>query len=207
MGRKVKPDMIPLVKTGGSPREIGQDVGTAMREPLQAAIAATRASFPSRGAWRSAVEAPGPYLEATERAAPEIVDEMRGMADAAGVPLAELVAHNAMEEIDQSAGRFGCTVLGVTPAGTTDSHVLLGHNEDTTVGWSDFAYVIHAEPANRPAFVAFIYAGYLLHQGVNAEGLGSVGNALYARDAQAGIPKLLLYRRALMQRTIEDAIR
>jgi isopenicillin-N N-acyltransferase-like protein len=37
--------------------------------------------------------------------------------------------------------------------------------------------------------------------------VGSVGNALYARDARPGIPKLLLYRRAIVQPTIEGAIR
>ncbi len=199
--------MIPLVKTGGSPREIGHDVGTEMRETLRAAIAATREGCTSPSAWDAMVGAVGPYLEATEREVPEILDEMRGMAEASGVPLTELMAHNAAEELDQAAGRFGCTVVGVTPAGSVDGHVLLGHNEDTTAGWADYAYVIHAEPATAPAFVAFTYAGYLLHQGLNAAGLGSVGNALYARDARVGIPKLLLYRRALIQRTLEEAIR
>jgi isopenicillin-N N-acyltransferase-like protein len=103
--------------------------------------------------------------------------------------------------------RSGCTVAGITPAGTSDGHVLLCHNEDAAAGWADLAYVIKAEPDNGPAFVAFTYAGYLLHQGVNSAGLGSVGNALYARDARPGIPKLLLYRRALAQTTIEGAIR
>ncbi len=199
--------MIPLVKTGGSPREIGHDVGAAMREPICAAIAATREGCPSRQGWDAMVDAASPYLEATEQAAPEILDEMRGMAEASGVPLAELMAHHAAEELEQGAGRFGCTVVGVTPAGTADGHVLLGHNEDTTAGWADYAYVVHVELSSAPAFVAFTYAGYLLHQGVNAAGLGSVGNALYARDARVGIPKLLLYRRALAQWTIEDAIR
>jgi isopenicillin-N N-acyltransferase like protein len=47
----------------------------------------------------------------------------------------------------------------------------------------------------------------LLHQGINSAGLGSVGIAFYARDARIGIPKLLLYRRAIAQPTIEQAIR
>ncbi len=87
--------MIPLVKTGGSPREIGHDVGTEMREPLRAAIAATREGCTSPRAWDAMVDAVGPYLEATEREAPEILDEMRGMAEASGVPLTELLGHNA----------------------------------------------------------------------------------------------------------------
>jgi isopenicillin-N N-acyltransferase-like protein len=84
---------------------------------------------------------------------------------------------------------------------------LLAHNEDATAGWGDLTYVIKAQPNVAPAFAAFTYAGLLLHQGVNAAGLGSVGNALYARDARPGIPKLLQYRRAIAQCTIEGAIR
>ena len=108
---------------------------------------------------------------------------------------------------DRPVDDSGCTVVGITQAGTIDGRVLLGHNEDATAGWADYTYLIKAEPDDAPAFVAFTYAGLLLHQGVNAAGLGSVGNALYAQDARPGIPKLFLYRRALRQTTIEGAIR
>lgn len=178
-----------------------------MREPIRAAIAATREDCTSRQAWDAMGAATGPYVDATERCAPEILAELQGMAEAIGVPLAQLMGHNAAEELDQIAGRVGCTVVGVSPSGTADGHVLLGHNEDTTAGWADYAYVVHAEPVDAPAFVAYTYAGYLLHRGINAAGLGSVGNALYARDVRVGIPKLLLYRRALAARIIEEAIR
>jgi hypothetical protein len=98
-------------------------------------------------------------------------------------------------------------VAGITAAGTADGHILLAHNEDATAGWGDLTYVIKAEPDGAPAFAAFTYAGLLLHQGINAAGLGSVGNALYARDARPGIPKLFQYRRAIAQCTIEGTIR
>ena len=198
--------MIPLIETGGSAQAIGHDVGAAMREQLQAAAAACRTEHPS-GVWDAMIGEVGPYLAATERWAPRTAAELRGMADGSGVPYHELMAINAADELGQARGRFGCTVVGVTGAGTTDGHVLLGHNEDATAGWADYAYVIRAEPDDAPAFAAFTYAGYVLHQGVNAAGLGSVGNALYARDARHGVPKLILYREALAATTIEGAIR
>src|SRR3954464_3428141 len=129
------------------------------------------------------------------------------MAEGSGVSFETLFVLNAGAELTQALGRIECTVAGVTAAGTVDGHVLLAHNEDATAGWGDLTYVIKAEPDETPAFAAFTYAGLLLHQGVNAAGLASVGNALYARDAHPGIPKLFLYRRALAQSTIEDAIR
>jgi isopenicillin-N N-acyltransferase-like protein len=199
--------MIPLIETGGTPYEIGFDVGRAVGDRIQAAAASTRANY-ARADDERVVERIGAYLAATEQTAPEIVEELRGMADGSGVQFAELFVMNATAELNQEVGRFEeCTVVGITQAGTADGTVLLAHNEDATAGWADLTYLIRAEPNGAPAFVAFTYAGLLLHQGVNAAGLGSVGNALYARDAHPGIPKLFLYRRAIAQRTIEDAIR
>lgn len=198
--------MIPLIATGGSWRDIGVDVGRAVRDQLQTAAASTRAELGGIDP-ADVIGKIGPYLRATEEADLGIVAELRGMAEGSGVPFATLFVLNAGAELMQAAGRFECTVAGIAPAGTRDGHVLLAHNEDATAGWGDLAYVIKAEPDDAPAFAAFTYAGLLLHQGVNAAGLGSVGNALYARDARPGIPKLLLYRRAIVSRTIEEAIR
>jgi isopenicillin-N N-acyltransferase-like protein len=199
--------VIPLIETGGSAFEIGFDVGRGVREQIHAAAASTRAEFARSNDIRVA-ERIGAYLSATEAFAPEIVQELRGMAEGSGVPFEELFVMNATAELNQEVGRFEeCTVAGVTEHGTANGHVLLGHNEDASAGWNELTYVIRAEPDGAPAFAAFTYAGLLLHQGVNAVGIGSVGNALYARDARPGVPKLFLYRRALAQSTIEDAIR
>jgi isopenicillin-N N-acyltransferase-like protein len=186
--------MIPLVETGGSWHDIGFDVGRAMRDQLHAAAASARAEL-GGAAPEDVVTKIGPYLRITEEAAPDVAAELRGMAAGSGVPFETLFVLNAGAELAQSLGRFGCTVVGIAGAGTRDGHVLLAHNEDATAGWGELTYVIKAEPAEGPAFAAFTYAGLLLHQGVNAAGLGSVGNALF------------LYRRAIVQGTIEGALR
>ena len=198
--------MIPLIETGGAWRDIGYDVGIAVRDQIQTAAASTRAELGGI----EAVDVMGniaPYLRATEEVAPDVIAELQGMAEGSGVPFETLFVLNASAELVQSLGRFECTVVGITGAGTADGHVLLAHNEDATAGWGDLTYVIKAQPEDAPGYIAFSYAGLLLHQGVNAAGLGSVGNALYARDARPGIPKLLQYRRAITRVTIEEAIR
>jgi isopenicillin-N N-acyltransferase-like protein len=200
--------VIPLIDTGGTPFEIGHDVGTAVMDQLHAAAASTRADI-ARVTDPAVMQTVRAYLDATRAAAPDAIAELEGMAEGSGVTLIELFVMNAAAELHQQTGHFeeSCTVVGITQAGARDGHVLLAHNEDATAGWGDYAYVIRAEPTNGPAFVAFTYAGLLLHQGVNAAGIGSVGNALYAKDARPGVPKLLAYRRILNQTTLEDAIR
>jgi isopenicillin-N N-acyltransferase-like protein len=198
--------VIPLIETGGSWRDIGLDIGRGVRDQLQTAAASARAELGGLEA-EAVLGLVGPYLRITEDAAPDIIAELRGMAEGSGVAFETLFVLNAAAELIQSTGRVECTVAGITGAGTVNGHVLLAHNEDATAGWGELTYVVKAEPRGAPAFAAFTYAGLLLHQGVNAAGLGSVGNALYARDARPGIPKLFLYRRAIRACTIEEAIR
>jgi isopenicillin-N N-acyltransferase-like protein len=198
--------VIPLIETGGAWRDIGVDVGRGAREQIQAAAASARAELGGIDP-TDVLGNIGPYVRITEEVAPDVIAELHGMAEGSAVPFETLFVLNAAAELMQSVGRFACTVVGISGAGTRDGHVLLAHNEDATAGWADLTYVITATPDGGPAFAAFTYAGLLLHQGVNAAGLGSVGNALYARDARPGIPKLLQYRRALTTCTIEEAIR
>jgi isopenicillin-N N-acyltransferase-like protein len=198
--------VIPLIETGGSWREIGFDVGRGVRDQIHVAADSTRAELGGIDP-AEVVGNIGPYLCITEEAAPDVIAELRGMAEGSGVAFETLFVLNAAAELIQSIGRCECTVVGITATGTSDGHGLLAHNEDASAGWDELTYVIRAEPEGSPAFAAFTYAGLLLHQGVNAAGLGSVGNALYARDARPGIPKLLQYRRAIVQTSIEDAIR
>lgn len=198
--------MIPLIETGGTPYEIGYDIGRGVAERIRGGVAAMRDEL-GGGDPDVAIARIGPYREATAAAAPWLLEELRGMADGADVPFEHLFLLNAAEEVSQAVGRSGCTVAGVGPEGTALGATLLAHNEDSTAGWADLTYLVKVEPAGAPAFVAFTYAGLLLHQGVNASGIGSVGNALYARDARAGVPKLFAYRRALAETTVERAIR
>jgi isopenicillin-N N-acyltransferase like protein len=101
--------MIPLIETGGAPREIGVDVGRGAREQIRFACAQSRAEL--GGVEPAEVLANvGPYLAATEAAAPWVLDEMRGMAEGAGVPFETLFVLNAAAELMQSVGRFECTV-------------------------------------------------------------------------------------------------
>src|SRR5215204_2530583 len=148
--------MIPLVETGGSARDIGHDVGIAVSDQLRAAVAATRDGYTS-SQWSRIEAALPPILDAIESHAPECGAELCGMAAGASIRYEDLVIGNASEELEQFAGisadtdrigaapgthkdKSGCTVAGITPAGTRDNHVLLGHNEDATAGWADLAY-------------------------------------------------------------------
>jgi len=86
--------MIPLIETGGSWRDVGYDVGVGVREQLQCAAASCRAEL--GGIEPTDVVANiEPYLRITEEVAPDVIAELRGMAEGSGVPFETLFVLNA----------------------------------------------------------------------------------------------------------------
>ncbi|MEZ4564963.1 MAG: C45 family autoproteolytic acyltransferase/hydrolase [Thermomicrobiales bacterium] len=141
--------MIPLIETGGTWRDIGHDIGKAARDQIQVAAASARAEL-GGVELAEVVQNIGPYLRATEEAAPDIAAELRGMATGSGVPFETLFVLNAAAELTQALGRMACSVVAVAGSGAADGHVLLAHNEDATAGWGDLAYVVKVAPSNAP---------------------------------------------------------
>src|SRR5262245_21681966 len=120
--------MIPLVETGGPWRDVGYDVGRAMREQILVATASARAELGGIDP-ADVLGNIEPYVRITEDAAPDVIAELRGMAEGAGVPFETLFVLNAAAELIQSVGKIECTVVGVSGTGTANGHVLLAHNE------------------------------------------------------------------------------
>jgi len=95
--------MIPLIETGGTPYEIGRDVGRAAGQQIDAAAASTRADL-ARATDPRVMAKIDAYMNATSAAVPELVDELRGMADGSEVPLIQLFVMNAAAELYQERG-------------------------------------------------------------------------------------------------------
>ena len=96
--------MIPLIETGGSWRDIGYDVGRGARDQLQTAAESTRAE-PGGIDPANVMENIGSYLRITEEVAPDVIAELRGMAEGSDVPFETLFVLNAGAELAQSLGR------------------------------------------------------------------------------------------------------
>jgi isopenicillin-N N-acyltransferase-like protein len=115
---------LPYLRVSGSYREIGRQVGEEMRESIVAAIAFYAEHFVawSGVAFAEAELLTAPRLEAARRHLPQCVEELAGMAEGAGVELAELLVHNEdwiAADLDKNvvldiAASGGARVLAVT---------------------------------------------------------------------------------------------
>lgn len=209
---------VPIIDVSGSRHAIGAAIGEALRDGLREVADGHHMGVDRSIGWDRAMEIAQTLLPDTEAALPGCVEELRGMADGSGVQFEALFSMNALQEIRFLAGRDGadpdadddedgCTSLAASGDATHAGAVLLAHNEDAGTIRGELPYIVRAKPENGPAYVGFAYSGLLLYQGINAAGIGSVGNALYTRDIRPGIPKLLAYRDVLNATFLEDALR
>jgi isopenicillin-N N-acyltransferase-like protein len=144
------------------------------------------------------------------------VEEMRGIADGAGVPMADVVAINVRTEVMFAAkARNAAMMLPRTLECTAFASVpddgrptLAGQNWDWKTHAFDTVVVLECTPDDGPAFVTVVEAGLLAKAGLNAAGLAVVTNALVTdRDlGEPGIPYHVVLRALLTATTPTEAL-
>ncbi len=140
--------MLPVVTLTGPPFQRGQAHGRAARDRIDRNLTAYFARFAREaglGADEVRVRAAA-YWDLVRTEHPAYAEEMRGVADGAGVDLLAIVALNVRYEIlydafaRQAVGAAGapgselradgCTAFAVQPAASADGHLLLAQNWD-----------------------------------------------------------------------------
>ncbi len=221
---------IPLIEARGTPYDAGAQIGTAARDSLRQMYAETRAEYGDR--WANLLEQAIPFRAATEKRLPNVMLELRGCAAGAGIPADDLfvmsVEELLYEEVrgsergaskparsahhpEHSAGPAqetakGCSDLAAAPPATEDGHVWLAHNNDLGKSAQDHLFVTRLCVTGEPEILAVTVGGLFISIGVNSAGISLTGNQLTANDARVGVPRLLVVRDILAQRTLDDAL-
>lgn len=160
------------------------------------------------------------FVPEIERYDPEILTEMRGLADGARLSLEEIVALNCRYEFVWAKMEVGasigprvspeCTALGIQPSPDTMSAPIIGQNWDYKRGVRNNCILLEEiQEPEKPNLVIHTEAGILGQKGMNSAGIGLLVNALLSdRDRyEPCVPFLLAVRAALNQRTLSEAIR
>ncbi len=180
-----------MVKASGTPYERGIQIGTAFSAATSRSVAFNRRYLASHAVDRPTLESMlEPYLQASEAALPDLVSQIRGIADGAEQPFLDLFFANAFEEI------YGIVELGQpTPIErctdvvlTTTESTLLGHNEQWYAGDDGSVGLVLDRPDDGPALLAPVVAGTLPLVGLNETGAAFGTMSLSAKDERIGIP-------------------
>lgn len=204
---------VPIVYVAGSHYEMGGQIGADRQQMVRQMLATYRRYFEEEGEkigiedWEQAILHARKYLPFAEESLPQYVQELKGIADGAGVDFNDLLVLNCIEAITEDALHAGCTSLAAAPEVTADGSLLVGHNEDWLPDDMDNVYLVHAKPNDEPAYLAITYGGLLPNIGFNEYGIAQCCDSVYPDDARIGVPRIFVSRAVLAARTLADAIR
>ncbi len=206
----------PVVHATGGPRERGRAYGAAARERVHRSIELYEAVFRSYTgrAWADVRSRTGPFAEPIDRYDAQLLPELEGIAEGAGVEAEDVLALNLRTEImfglDARAARRAtreCTALCAAPSASVDGHLLHAQNWDWKPGARDTCVLLVAAPHDRPAFVTLVEAGLLAKCGMNEARIALTANALTSsRDrGEPGVPFHAILRAILTSATHGEA--
>ena len=158
--------------------------------------------------------------EEHRRYSPDLAQELQGMADAAGLTLAEMIVvsgftdfidtvYNAAgteNRIPAHAGADNCTAFLVPNEKTATGEALFGQTWDMHDTATPHVILLDGKPEGKPAFLAYTTVGCVGMIGMNDAGVAVGINNLFTTDGQVGVTWNFVVRKALEQTNVNDAL-
>ncbi|NJP96100.1 6-aminopenicillanic acid acyl-transferase [Nonomuraea sp. FMUSA5-5] len=188
-----------VIECAGTHLDMGRAHGEQARAKVRRALEVWRESTA-----RSTAElvTGSPLLGTVRRLLPGLADELRGIAEGAGVPFADVVAYNWMDEAwwmrRRHLRRHGCSVVGACRGGSGSR---LAQNMDLPAFMDGSQLVLRLRPRDAPEQLVLTSAGMLALTGVNAAGVAVCVNTLGMLNGDPhGLPVAAVIRGALAHR-------
>ena len=227
---------IPHVRVEGTSLQRGRQYGAQARDRVHRSVQEYRQVFAYYAGWdwetvrREAARFEAPIADFR----PAYLQEMRGIAEGAGLDLADVLAINVRTEVMYAATArqaplaapkahkpheahkahrppAECSAFAVVPVPCSPSRpgtTLIGQNWDWLLHAAHTIVMLEVRQDDGPDFVTVVEAGLLAKTGMNAAGLGLATNALVT-EADVGAPGLpyhVLLRAVLDCETVTDAL-
>ena len=201
----------PLVEVCGSSYEMGYQHGSqaAARVSRYLGWIETLAGQPQDVLSRNALA----FLPALQAFSPAFVEEVRGLADGAGISFEQALLCQVRGEAARLSGterhrpNEGCTAFAFTGSATAGGQPLAGQNQDLEPEFEDLAIVLRVKPNDgRPQALMVTFAGQLGYAGMNEHGLAHFNNALFDFEWRLALPRQPLKRVMLEQRTVAECV-
>ncbi|MFC5676101.1 C45 family autoproteolytic acyltransferase/hydolase [Aeromicrobium endophyticum] len=203
-----------VVDISGDGRSRGEAHGESLRSTIDTAlhrwrdhVAARHGLTPSR--FVEVFLASTGFVQTVEQMAPDLHEEVLGIAAGSGQPLDEIWAYNLMDEEwrfqhDQGVGCSLLAARSTAPAGG----VLMGQNMDLPSSMAGTQAALRiAAAADEPAQIVLTAAGMVGLFGVNRAGVGCCVNTLGGLPAgRSGLPVAFIVREILRRPNADAAV-
>ena len=192
------------IEVAGTPRELGRQLGEAAGEQIRGfcEIALDRVNLTVSISREAALNVARESIQFAERYSPEMVEEMRGTAEAAGVSLDELMLLQIRNQL--KANDSGCTSLSL--GRPLYDRRIVAQNWDADPALDEFTIVLTRRPTGKPAFMSITQAGLIAYIGFNSAGIGLCANTLPAPSRRRGVPHYFLIRGIYEASSLAEAV-
>ena len=201
----------PQIDVAGTPGEMGLSHGRQLRERIRTTVDAMRGRV-EEAPYEASRDAFQETLAYCRDHAPDLVEEMEGIAEGAGVDFHDVYNINAHLDLmvwkrlvwdaQSPLGEGECSSHAIA----TDSEVFLGWNGDDWRGWLDCGAVVRGRLADGEPFIYWSLAGSVGRPGMNthlALGANSLPSDRWRAD---GILYPMVSRRVLACRSTSEAV-
>lgn len=206
----------PVVTVEGGPYELGYQYGTKCRTLIEKMLATYQSFFKTEAKleWGQVTVLSAKFIPFIESYDPDALEEMKGIAKGVERPVEEIVALNSRSEISfmalsgtkLAADAGGCTALVATTEATHNGHTLIGQNWDWLPQVQETLIILKKRKKGKPGCITFTEAGLLGRGGLNAAGLGFVGNGLVTDQMRVGVPVGIMTNKMLSVESLTEAM-
>jgi isopenicillin-N N-acyltransferase like protein len=202
--------VFPKYKLSGTPYEIGFQHGQLAKESVNKCINNYQLIFQVMGnaCWDEITIEAQKYLPSIDRHFPELVEEMKGLAEGAEVDFESILAINSRSEIlfsKKMLASDGCTSYGITPE-KGQGITYIGQNWDFPEPQKETLILLEIEQPGKPKILMVTEAGIIGKIGLNSEGVGICMNALATDKIINGTPLHIAMRAVLNSKNLNDAL-
>jgi len=212
LGKKV-----PVIELKGTAYERGWQHGTQLKHEIAAVYTKWKENIRGMGginpdsllqAFKSATN----FEPAIRKYTPQLLDELKGIADGSGQPYKDVFAFQLVDEFwvyldkQMNTGNHHCSGIGVQATATHPAYI--AQNMDLENYMQGFQVLLHmASSATEPEQYILSCAGLVALNGMNEKGIGMCMNTLMELQAAAdGLPVAYVVRAVLNKKNGDEAI-
>lgn len=215
----------PLIEMEGTPFEMGYQHGSQAKDMIAHGMEMAHKTIvedpwellpqlDTKMTFKAMVDMALQSLPYTEEHAPDMVEEMRGIAEGSGFTFEEIFFLNCECDIwitlfpmvgEAALAHNNCSTYAVGSAATEDGGTYVGWNADTIDWFATSSVILKGKPNDGLPFLCWNYSGVVGRPGVNPH-LGLGANGIWPYNNTSGLPYPVVCRKILQQKSVADAI-
>jgi len=208
---------LPLIEVSGYPNEIGYKIGLQykgfIRKEFNYLLETVMRLSSKLSSKEEILRLTSKYAPYAQEYAPELIEEVEGIAEGAELTFEEVFFLNCFSDIFSDISfptlatkLLSCSAFGVSKEITAGHQVFVGQNFDLNILFQDFPIILKINSKSGPSSLVYTMVGIIGCIGQNSFGLSVANNKLFSSDSRPGVPFTFVVRKILEQKTIGEAM-